>query len=217
MKEIQCSRCQKKVLVSETWKYKRCSSCHEKDVVFQARQKTIRKLNDNSLSESLTKKYPQSKTLKDFTVWFKDIWHRNPSFDEFLSFKEEIRARESREKAKIESVNTRREMNLEKLINEPKFPLLSEDCREYRTARMKYQRSFSESASMTHVYKCQTCTAWLDWLKFEAETEQPREGDFSAFDKPISGANLWNPNNSEEESPYTSKPLDRELDRKELE
>lgn len=217
MKEVKCSRCGKKVLVSDTWKYRRCSTCHEKDLLYDARRKEIRKLDrDNSLSQSLRAKYPQSKTFKDFTIWFKSIWHRDPSFDEFLRFKEEIRAKESREKAKVESLNTRRQLNLEKLINEPKFPFLSEDCLEYRSARLKDKRDFDESASMTHTYKCKVCTAWLDWLKFEAEEKELREGDLSPFDKPLNlGANFWK-GEPETESPFRSKPLDRDLERTEF-
>jgi hypothetical protein len=203
--------------VSDNWKYRRCSSCHSKDLLYQARLKTIRKLDrDNSLSSSLRAKYPQSKTFRDFTVWFRSIWKRNPTFDEFLKFKEELHNRETQEKAKIETVNTRREMNLEKAINEIKFPLVSEDCKTYRLSRMKNQRSFEESVNMTHTYQCSSCTAWLDWFKHDYEEKREgKEGDMSPFDSLNLGANFWK-GESETESPYTSKPLDKELNRKDF-
>jgi len=95
------------------------------------------------------------------------------------------------------------------------------------------QRSFEENDFCgSHIYKCGVCTKWLRWFRLYQEMkEEEKEGDISAFDKPIIGANPFEISTGKEETyeemikrkgltddfkRSTDEPLEDDLDRKDF-
>lgn len=209
MKQLICSRCDKTVEVVDDWKYRLCPDCHAKDVDRSEVRKNVRKFERDckSLKEGIDfEKYPWLKNYGAFRKAFRRFGE--PSFEKYQQVLKDIHERERWKnielKTKIQVRKMRKEREENKLVDAESFSLKNDDCKTYRLLRAKDQRSPEEAEFMgSHIYKCRTCTDWLESFKSYREEQDQNlpEGDIRAWDTPNDGSKgAWDKCTSEEES-----------------
>jgi len=199
-KTIDCTKCGKRKDVSDDWTFKLCPVCRDKIL-----ERRLLERKACEAREGLdVEKHPIISSYGHFQREYVRVWKKPCSFEEYLRECERyrIQQRVQREEA---TFTVQKQLRREaEILNEASFRFENGDCKTYRLLRAKDRRSPEEDEFLgSHIYKCRTCTDWLE--RFKSYREEPNqnvpEGDMRGWDTRNDGSKgAWDKGTPEEES-----------------